>query len=44
MSDNNVSDDGLSLSASVAVNKQILEVMSFSVLLYHDQYIEYSLK
>ena len=27
LSDNNASDDGLSLSASVAVNKQILEVI-----------------
>ena len=27
LSDNDVSDDGLSLSASVAVNKQILEVI-----------------
>ena len=27
LSDNNVSDNGLSLSASVAVNKQILEVI-----------------
>ena len=27
LSDNNVSDDGLSLPASVAVNKQILEVI-----------------
>ena len=27
MSDNNLSDDGLSLSASVAVNKQISEVI-----------------
>ena len=30
LSDNNASDDGLSLSASVAVNKQILKVIHMS--------------
>ena len=30
LSDNNASDDGLSLSANVAVNKQILEVICVS--------------